>query len=169
MVWQVGGYAHARQFKRMHKVLRQTHRNLARICEAIIDQRTIEQRSERLSHKLHQALQLLNQYGDRSVEPRLYSLHEPEVVCIARGKARIRYEFGSRVSVVTTAREGFVPDCQALHGNPYDGHTVETALKRTLLHTSQMPEHLLADRGYRGNESTFLSKIHITGKRRGAW
>lgn len=167
MVWQVGRYAHARQFKRMHKVLRQMHRNLGKVCEAIIDQRTIEQRSERLNHKLHQALRLLNQYGDRSVKPRLYSLHEPEVVCIAKGKARTRYEFGSKVSVVTTAKEGFVLDCQALAGNPYDGHTVDTALKRVLLHTSKMPEHLLADRGYRGSESTFLSKIHITGKRRG--
>ena len=167
MVWQVGRYAHARQFKRMHKVLRQMHRNLGKVCEAIIDQRTIEQRSERLNHKLHQALRLLNQYGDRSVKPRLYSLHEPEVVCITKGKARTRYEFGSKVSVVTTAKEGFVLDCQALAGNPYDGHTVDTALKRVLLHTSKMPEHLLADRGYRGSESTFLSKIHITGKRRG--
>ena len=167
LAWQVSRYAHARQFKRMHRVLRQMHRNLARVCEAIVDQRTMEQRSEVLNHKLHQALRLLNQYGDRTVKPRLYSLHEPDVVCIAKGKARTRYEFGSKVSVMTTAKEGFVLDCQALAGNPYDGHTVETALKRILLHTSRMPEHLLADRGYRGSESTFLSKIHITGKRRG--
>jgi|TARA_R110000824_G_scaffold87309_6_gene215385 IS5 family transposase len=167
MVWQVGRYAHARQFKRMHRVLRQMHRNLARVCEAIIDQRTIEQRSERLNHKLYQALRLLSQYGDRSVKPRLYSLHEPDVVCIATGKARTRYEFGSKVSVVTTAKEGFVLHCRALAGNPYDGHTVDAALKRVLLHTSKMPEHLLADRGYRGSESTYLSKIHITGKRQG--
>lgn len=167
MIWQVGRYAHARQFKRMHRVLRQMHRNLAKVCDAIVEQCPMEQRSERLNHKLHQALQLLNQYGDRTVKPRLYSLHEPEVVCIAKGKARTRYEFGSKVSVVTTAKEGFVLDCQALAGNPYDGHTVDTALKRVLLHTSKMPEHLLADRGYRGSESTLLSQVHITGKRRG--
>ena len=148
-------------------MLRQMHWNLAKVCNAIVEQRPMEQRSERLNHKLHQALQLLNQYGDRTVKPRLYSLHEPEVVCIAKGKARTRYEFGAKVSVVTTAKEGFVLDCQALTGNPYDGHTVDTALKRVLLHTSKMPEHLLADRGYRGSESTFLAKIHITGKRRG--
>lgn len=106
-------------------------------------------------------------YGDKTVKPRLYSLHEPEVVCIAKDKARTRYEFGSKVSVVTTAKEGFVLDCQALHGNPYDGHTVNIALKRVLLHTSTMPTHLPADRGYRGSESTFLSRIHITGKKRG--
>ena len=166
-VWQVGRYAHARQFKRMHRVLRQMHRDLGKVCEAIVEQRAMEQRSEPLNHKLHQALRLLNQYGDRSIKPRLYSLHEPDVVCIAKGKARTRYEFGSKVSVVTTAREGFVLDCQALAGHPYDGHTVDTALKRVLMHTHTMPEHLLADRGYRGSEGTFFAKVHITRKRRG--
>jgi len=34
----------------MHKVLRQMHRNLGKVCEAIVDQRAMEQRSERLSH-----------------------------------------------------------------------------------------------------------------------
>ena len=166
-VWQVGRYAHARQFKRMHKVLRKMHRNLAEICQTIVDQLPREQRSERLNHKLHQALRLLNQYGDHTVKPRLYSLHEPDVVCIAKGKARTRYEFGSKVSVVTTAREGFVLDCQALRGAPYDGHTVEGALERVFRHAGTFPDHLLADRGYRGSENTVLSSVHITGKRRG--
>lgn len=55
--------------------------------------------------------------------------------------------------------EGFVMDCQALAGNPYDGHTFDTALKRVFLHTCQMPEHLLADRGYRGSEHTVLTQV----------
>ena len=67
--------------------------------------------------------------------------------CIAKGKARTRYELGSKVSVVTTAREGFVLDCHALAGNPYDGHTVDTTLKGVFVHTHQMPEHLMGDRG----------------------
>ena len=33
-----------------------------------------------------------------------YSIHEPEVACIAKGKAHKPYEFGSKVSVVTTLR-----------------------------------------------------------------
>jgi transposase, IS5 family len=101
MVWQAARYAHARQFKRMNKVLRQMHRNLDKICEAIVDQRTMTQRSECLSHKLHQALWLLNQYSDRSVKPRQYSLYEPDVVCIAKSKPLTHYEFDAKVSVVT--------------------------------------------------------------------
>jgi hypothetical protein len=67
LIWQVCRYAHTRQFKRMHKVLRQMHRKLAQICEAIVELRTREQWSERLNHKLH-ALQVLNQHDDRSVK-----------------------------------------------------------------------------------------------------
>jgi len=33
---------------------------------------------------------------------RLYALRAPEVECLAKGKARIPYEFGVKVSVATT-------------------------------------------------------------------
>ena len=36
---------------------------------------------------------------ERSDKNKLYSLHEPHVVCIAKGKAHKKYEFGSKVSV----------------------------------------------------------------------
>ena len=45
-----------------------------------------------------------------------------------RGKARAPYEFGCKVSSATpvTAPKGgqFVLHAKALHGNPYDGHTL---------------------------------------------
>jgi IS5 family transposase len=37
---------------------------------------------------------------------KLYSLHAPEVECIGKGKVRQPYEFGVKVSVATTHREG---------------------------------------------------------------
>ena len=60
--------------------------------------------------------------------PKVYSLHAPEVECIGKGKARAPYEFGCKVSIATpaTAPKGgqFVLHAKALHGNPYDGHTL---------------------------------------------
>jgi hypothetical protein len=53
-------------------------------------------------------------------------LHAPEVECIAKGKARTRYEFGVKVPIaVTNARAAgglFWLGIQALPGLPYDGH-----------------------------------------------
>ncbi|MGQ7020067.1 IS5 family transposase [Vibrio cholerae] len=167
LVWNVGRYAHARQFGRMHKHLKKMHSNLIRICEAVINQKPFEERSQALNDKFYQALRLLDQYGDPSIKQRLYSLHEPHVVCITKGKAHQRHEFGAKVSVVTTAAEGLVLDCQSLNGNPYDGHTVEPLLRRLKDHLEELPEHLLVDRGYKGSDKTHLCQVHITGRKQG--
>ena len=59
---------------------------------------------------------------------KVYALHAPEVECIGKGKARAPYEFGCKVSVATpvTKPKGgqFVLHAKALHGNPFDGHTL---------------------------------------------
>lgn len=164
---QIGRYARARQFRRMHKWLRRLHGYLGRVCSDVIRQQPQGQRSQALDQRLYQALYLWRQYTDPRHRPRLYSLHEPEVACIAKGKARTPYEFGSKVSVITTAQEGFVLDCQALRGNAYDGHTLHEGLTRTFEHSGRFPLHTLVDRGYRGSEITPLSSVHITGKKKG--
>lgn len=60
--------------------------------------------------------------------PKVYALHAPEVECIGKGKARTPYEFGCKVSIATplTSPKGgqFVLHAKALHGNPFDGHTL---------------------------------------------
>ena len=66
---------------------------------------------------------------------KLYSFHAPEVECIGKGKARAPYEFGVKVSIVTTnaCSPGgqFVLHAAALPGNPYDGHTLRAAIEDT--------------------------------------
>ncbi len=167
LVIQIGRYAHARQFRRMHKRLRKLHGYLGRVCNDVIRQQPRGQRHHGLDEALYQALYLWRQYAEPQHRPKLYSLHEPEVDCIAKGKARTPYEFGSKVSVITTAREGFVLDCQALRGNAYDGHTLHQGLERVHKHCGQLPVNTLVDRGYRGSESTPLTNVHITGKKKG--
>ena len=97
---------------------------------------------------------------------KLYALHEPDVDCISKGKARVRYEFGCKVSVATTHREGFVVGMRALPGNPYDGHTLREALKQVEILTETRPRRAFVDRGYRGHgvEGT---TVFVSGQRRG--
>jgi transposase, IS5 family len=52
--------------------------------------------------------------------PKLYSVHAPEVQCIAKGKAHKQYEFGVKVGIVSTNRESFVLAAKSLPGNAYD-------------------------------------------------
>ena len=68
-----------------------------------------------LLHCLGLTERLLTQ--ERTSKNKLYSLHAPEVVCIAKGKAHRPYEFGSKVAVAVTNREGLVVASKAMEGN----------------------------------------------------
>jgi IS5 family transposase len=97
---------------------------------------------------------------------KIYSLHEPEVDCISKGKARVRYEFGRKVSVATTLDGGFVVGLRSLPGNPYYGHTLADALEQVEILTDQRPRPAVVDRGYRGN-GVGTTCVLISGTRRG--
>ncbi|MDB5392828.1 MAG: transposase, partial [Rhodospirillales bacterium] len=67
---------------------------------------------------------LTQKKGDRQ---KIYALHAPEVECIAKGKARTRFEFGVKASfaVINARAKGgqFIVGAMACPGLPYDGHT----------------------------------------------
>ncbi len=164
---QVGRHAHAKQFKRMRKalkklkgytgrVLRDLRRHLDDIPEGSLRDRIIAKLAL-VSHLLHQQ----PRGGDK-----IYALHEPEVDCISKGKARVRYEFGCKVSVATTLHEGFVVGMRSFPGNPYDGHTLKEALEQVVILTDQRPDLAVVDRGYRGHGET-KTRVLISGTRRG--
>jgi IS5 family transposase len=71
-----------------------------------------------LKDKLQIAQRLYEQRRDS--KHKLYALHAPEMECLAKGKARTSYEFGLKVSVAATAKEGLVVDMRSMPGNPYD-------------------------------------------------
>lgn len=97
---------------------------------------------------------------------KIFSLHEPEVDCISKGKARVRYEFGTKVSVAATIDEGFIVGMRALPGNPYDGHTLAEALEQVEVLTDRRPALAVVDRGYRGH-GVEATRVLISGTRKG--
>jgi hypothetical protein len=70
--------------------------------------------------------------------------------CIAKGKEHKKYEFGCKVSVATTSKRGWVVGIKALHGNPYDGHTLKAAHAQVEKLTGVKTTEIFVDRGYRG-------------------
>ena len=44
----------------------------------------------------------------RSDSPKIYSVHEPQVECISKGKALKKYEFGCKISILVTHKQGLV-------------------------------------------------------------
>jgi len=164
---QVGRYAHARQFKRMRKALRRLKGYTGRVLRDI--ERQMDKVAEGpLKSRLQELAALTNRLLAQKPKDRkkLYSLHEPAVDCISKGKAHKRYEFGTKVSVATTTEGGFVVGMRALPGNPYDGHTLHEALEQVEILTDRRPDMVFVDRGYRGH-GVETAKVFISGARRG--
>jgi len=164
---QVGRYAHARQLKRMRKGLRRLKGYTGRVMRDIqrrVDTITDTGLRKRIAAEIALVDRLLRQKPkDRR---KLYALHEPEVDCISKGKARKRYEFGSKVSVATTLKAGFVVGMRSLPGNPHDGHTLREALEQVEILTDIRPRRAFVDRGYRGHGAVGTD-VFISGQRRG--
>ena len=57
----------------------------------------------------------------RQSKQKIYSLHEPEVSCIVKGKDHKKYEFGSKVSFAITKTTNVIVSVVTFKGNPYDG------------------------------------------------
>ncbi|SCM68318.1 IS5 family transposase [Donghicola eburneus] len=164
---QVGRYAHARQFKRMRMALRTLKGYTGRVLRDIrrqIDAISQGAFRERVLDTLVLVSQLLHQTPKS--KGKIYALHAPEVDCISKGKARVRYEFGTKVSIATTIAEGFVVGMRAMSGNPYDGHTLAEALEQVETLTDQRPDLAVVDRGYRGH-GVEKTMVLISGQRRG--
>ena len=112
---------------------------------------------------LQKAERLLNQ--TKASPKKLYSLHAPEVECIAKGKAHKKYEFGSKVSVVSPAGDNFVLGIQSFSGNPYDGHTLQQALEQSERLAEFKAEEIYVDQGYRGHNYQGEAEVHIARKK----
>jgi len=97
----------------------------------------------------------------RTDKGKIYSLHDPEVLCIAKGKAHKKYEFGRKASVVVTAKSGVIVGAKSFEENLYDGDTLEPALLQVRGITGKWPRNCLVDKGYRGRPQVVDTKIEL--------
>lgn len=156
-----GRYAHARQMKRARKMTRQLKTYLGRVYRDI--ERNVVEPDDELKELLARANKLLLQ--QKESKHKLYSIHAPEVECISKGKAHKRYEFGCKVSMVTSANSNWILGISALTGNPYDGHTLKDALTQTERLVGWQPKQATVDLGYRGHNYQGTTKVEIVNYR----
>ncbi len=157
-----GRYAHAKQFKRMQKRLRKLRTYVGRLIRDI--QRKATDIDEELAILLDRAGRIrCQQPKDKK---KLYSLHEPEVQCISKGKAHKRYEFGQKIAVATTNRGNWIVAASLMEDNPYDGHTLTDTLMAVEHVTGMAVTDTYVDKGYRGHGYTGGAEVHISGQRK---
>jgi IS5 family transposase len=164
-----GRYAHAQQLKRARKETRKLRTYLGRVIRDIQRKAAASgnELDQQMSQYLERATRIYRQ--QRADKHKLYSMQAPEVECIAKGKEHKKYEFGCKVSVVTTSKRSWVVGIEALHGNPYDGHTLKAAHAQVEQLTGVKPEEIFVDKGYRGtqhhpeNVAVYLSGRKLSG------
>ena len=168
-----GRYAHAKQFRRHRRQLRILRTRLGRLIRDI--HRKIAGKADLeavFEWPLSKASQIRSQQ-QRQRGWKLYSFHAPEVECIGKGKASAPYEFGVKVSIVTTNARApggqFVLHATALHGNPYDGHTLAPIIEDTQRLTGLTIERAYVDKGYRGHKTPQPHRVFISGQKRGVF
>lgn len=158
-------YAHARQMRRARREIKRLKTFLGRVARDV--GRKLAARPGLAPHfaePLARIGRLLAQ--QKTDHAKLYALHAPEVECLAKGKAHKRYEFGVKVSVAVTNRDGLVLGMLALPSNPYDGHTLASALAQAEQVSGTTVARAYVDRGYRGHGFDD-HRVFVSGRRRG--
>jgi len=167
---KAGRYIHAKQFKRARREIKFLRIRLGRVIRDIRRQLDVRPYLEDKFHDLLMLASAVKAQDHHQRGPKVYALHAPEVECIGKGKARMPYEFGCKVSVVTSVTKPkggqFVLHTEAHHGNPYDGHTLGPVLEHLHQRLGIELDRGHVDKGYRGHNYPNKFKIWITGQAR---
>ena len=161
------GYIHAKQMKRAGKVRKKMKTNLGRLYRDILRKGTVDLiENEDFIYLCTLVRRAMAQ--TKTSKNKLYSVHEPHVECISKGKVHKRYEFGCKVGFASTSKEGFIISATAFHGNPYDGHTLQKTLSIAERITGFVGslKNIYVDLGYRKHDYTGDAKINIVGRSR---
>jgi len=95
----------------------------------------------------------------RDSSNKIYSLHEPEVKCYAKGKEHKKFEFGSKVSIVLCQDSGIILGALNFSETIHDSKTIPAVLEQLDRLEIVLPERMFADRGYIGKETYGETKI----------
>ncbi|MDR4515878.1 MAG: IS5 family transposase [Nitrosomonas sp.] len=95
---------------------------------------------------------------------KIYSLHEPQVYCVAKGKDHKQYEYGSKASIACTARNNIIVGVVNHEQNLHDSHTLPEILQHVETSRGKAASQAVCDRGYCGKSEVNGTTIILPGK-----
>ncbi|KAF7275119.1 hypothetical protein GWI33_012166, partial [Rhynchophorus ferrugineus] len=84
---------------------------------------------------------------------KIYSLHEPQVYCVGKGKEHLPYEYGAKASIVTTLNSGIIVGYASHTVREHDSKCLVAALENAHLNRTTQISTAVLDRGYKGCKS----------------
>lgn len=97
----------------------------------------------------------------RNSSQKIYSIHEPNVYCIGKGKAHKKYEFGAKASIAVTKNSGIIVGAVSHPQNIHDSKTLVEVISQSSELRGQCPKIAICDRGYRGKSKVGETEILI--------
>jgi IS5 family transposase len=149
---------HPRNFKKANRAARKLKTIAGRLV------RDVERKMPaNLSGEYAPELALFNQVLEqqRNTKNKIYSLHEPQVYCIGKGKAHKKYEFGAKASIVVTKDSGIIVGAVSHPTNIHDSKTLIDVISQSTELRGVCPEVAICDRGYRGKSKVGETKVLI--------
>jgi transposase, IS5 family len=144
------------------KFAKKSMRRLKTIAGKLIRELTRKLPKDQLKHELDNfALYQKVLSQKRSSKNKIYSLHEPHVYCLAKGKDHKAYEYGTKVSIAATVKSKVIVAAVNHEVNQHDSKTLESVFKQMNSIRKSPPEQASCDRGYRGVSQVGRTKIII--------
>jgi IS5 family transposase len=105
---------------------------------------------------------------EKNSSEKVYSIHEPQVYCVGKGKEHKKYEFGAKASIAVCKGSGIIVGAISHAKNVHDSKTLVDVISQSSELRGQCPSVAICDRGYRGKSKVGETEIHIpkpSGKR----
>lgn len=95
---------------------------------------------------------------------KIYSLHEPTIYCVGKGKDHKAYEYGRKASVVSTVKSQVIVGVESHDDHVHDSKTLKSALAAASRNRTSNIELAVVDRGYRGAKKHVEIDVLLPGK-----
>ena len=155
-------FRHVKKRKNAKKALRRV-KTIARVLLREAKRKLPEDRLSIYKETFDLFAKVLGQ--KRKSKKKIYSLHEPKVYCMAKGKDHKQYEYGSKVGVAVGKDSGVVMGVVSFSYNRHDSRTIAPLLAQIKRLAGMLPESVLCDRGYRGKKKVAGVTVRIPGSR----
>ncbi len=151
-----------KNFKRLMRSQKKLHRIALKIYSDLVNQMNPMQQKD--FEKFDVLYRVLTQ--QREDKNKVYSIHEPGVLCIAKGKDHKPYEFGNKSSFAYTRKSGIIVGAMAIEGNAYDGHTLKPQLDQVKKLTKGKTRKAIVDRGFKGRDKIGETEVVMPNARK---
>lgn len=149
-------FRHVKRRSKAKKALRRL-RTIAGILLRELQRQLSPQIREQEAERFAMYEKVLNQQAKD--KGKIYSLHEPTVSAIGKGKDHKAYEYGSKASIVSTVDSQVVVGVVSHENNLHDSKTLKPALDMANRHRQTPIAQAVVDRGYRGAQQYVDSHV----------